>query len=422
MTRTEERLTDALAAKARTVPDHGLRPLTVRAGRRTRLGWVAPVAAAAGVALAVGLAVLAARLSGLGQPDGAIGGAGQVPRYYVQESLSGGRPVVRSTATGKVTATVPAPDAPNAPGDDIVASAGHGLFFVAAFAPGVEGERLYQFRLTGDGLVTGFAPVPGGPLGGRLWMADAMAASPDGSRVALSLNFAVTDQARCGHPGQRACKLGQRPDYIVVVNTATGAKSVWRGGTGLSFGVASLSWTSSGDQLVYLGQHCRTSGLDNETCVRNPRTAEVRALNPAATGGQLDSGPVLLRQSAQFPYIVQAVISPDGSSITAVVLRGRTIGNTQINGVVPQDLSVEQISIATGKRQAVLYQRRLGPTPEVNTGFDFVSLSPDAAGQHLLLNVGISNGGPYTGVNGWIHQGRLVPLPPVNGREADEAW
>jgi hypothetical protein len=104
------------------------------------------------------------------------------------------------------------------------------------------------------------------------------------------------------------------------------------------------------------------------------------------------------------------------------VLRGPVIGTRQIGGMVPDDLSVEQISVATGKRLAVLYQWRLGPTPEMNIGPDFLALSQDGAGQHWMLNVGISNGGPETGFNGWIRGGRLVPLPPRNGRELDQAW
>ena len=39
-----------------------------------------------------------------------------------------------------------------------------------------------------------------------------------------------------------------------------------------------------------------------------------------------------------------------------------------------------------------------------------------------MLNGGLCVGHCTDGFNGWLHDGRLVPLPPVNGREADEAW
>ena len=67
MTRTEERLADALGAAASAVQEDSLRPLTVREGhpgRPRQPGWLAPVAAAVGVALVIGLAVLAAQVSG----------------------------------------------------------------------------------------------------------------------------------------------------------------------------------------------------------------------------------------------------------------------------------------------------------------------------------------------------------------------
>jgi hypothetical protein len=47
----------------------------------------------------------------------------------------------------------------------------------------------------------------------------------------------------------------------------------------------------------------------------------------------------------------------------------------------------------------------------------FVALSPDSAGLHWMLNIGVG-----AGVHGWIVDGRLVPLQPANGRIADEAW
>ena len=110
-----------------------------------------------------------------------------------------------------------------------MASARGGQYFVAAAAPGIQGQRLYRFRLTSTGRVTGFAAVPGGTLGRRYWAADAMAASPDGSRVAISLSWAGSLRAR-GLPA--GLHFSTHPDYIDIIDVATGARSVWRGGTG----------------------------------------------------------------------------------------------------------------------------------------------------------------------------------------------
>ena len=180
----------------------------------------------------------------------------------------------------------------------------------------------------------------------------------------------------------------------------TGTRSVWRGGTGPAFSVASLSWTADGRQLVYLGQSCRSLQLDSEVCAHGGRTAEVRALNPAAGGGRLDSGPVLLRQSARYPYIAQAQISPDGTTITAVVLTGRMSSSHQVPDMAPEDLSVIQVSRSSRQPLRVLYQRNLGRTTEINTGPDFLQLSQDGSGQHWMLNGGL----PAPGLHGRVQR------------------
>lgn len=425
MTRTEDRLADALSAAARAVPEDALRRLVPppAPSRRGRPAWLVPVAAALGIVLVVGLVFAAGTLLARSRPSGRPdGGQAPVPRFYVVEGLGGGAPVVRSTATGKITGTVPVPVMKSAkPGvDDFVASGRGGQYFVVAAAPGIQGERLYRFGLTSTGQVTGFAALPGGAFGNRNWAADAIAASPDGSRVAISLSWAGPV---CGSgPGEPACPHFRiRPNYIDVIDVATGTRSVWRGGTGEDFTVASLSWTAHGRQLVYLGQTCAHFQPYSPVCP-GARIAQVRALNPVARGGRLDGGPVLLNQSAGLPYIVQAQISPDGTTITAVVLSG---GKTSSQGSIdlPPNLAVIQVSTASRQLVRVLYQRYLGRTTRTNAEPNVLQLSQDSAGQHWMLSGGLCGGVPCQGAfNGWLRDGQLVPLPPVTGREVNEAW
>ena len=424
MTRTEDRLTDALTAAARAIPEDTLRPLVAPPTRRQRPAWITPLAAALGIVLVIGLALAAGtRLSGSRSAGGPAGAQTPVPRYYVVEGEQGGSPVVRSTATGEVTATVPVPKAANVGEFDVLASTRGGVFFVAAAAPGTEGQRLYRFRLTSSGRVSGFAPVPGGAIGRHYWGADALAVSPDGSRVAVSVAYTWTGASTtCGGAGQQACPLTTpQPDYIEVIDLKTGARSFWRGGNGAAYSVASLSWTAHG-QLVYLGQTCADQKLNSETCTKYGRTAAVRALTPAAGGGRLGSGPVLLRQSARFPYIVQALISPDGRTITAVVLTGRMASSHNEPDPLPPNLSVIQLSRATGQLH-VLYQRYLGDSFGSIFAPDVLQLSQDAAGQHWMLNGAVCrNRCPGGGFNGWLRGGQLVPLAPADGQEGDQAW
>jgi hypothetical protein len=418
MTRTEDRLTDALGAAASALREDTLCPLTAPQRRRRRSAWAAPAAAAVSLLLVVGLGVaVAGRLPGTVRAPGSSAGPAAPHRYYVETGLFG-NVVVRSAATGAVTATVLDPE-PNNSGQAVVASSGNGTFFVAGDRHQTGRERIFRFRLTDSGKVTGFAPVPGGLLGaGQL--ADALAVSPDGSRLAAGISFFMV------HPKNGKVYPPGPPDQIFVINTATGARSVWRGGMhalGSGFGVASLSWTGDGHELVVLGQWCEYQGSSNETCDTRPahRHAEVWALDPASGGGRLASGRLLLRESARYPYIAQALISPDGSTITAVVLSGPVTGSSQVMGMVPGDLSVRQISVATGRQLGTLYRRSLGDTAGTNADADFLALSQDAAGQHWMLNGGIASHG-YNGFNGWIDSGRLVPLSPRDGREAGEAW
>jgi hypothetical protein len=429
MTRTEERLADALDAAARAVREDTMRALRVPERGARRRAWAAPVAAAASLLLVVGLATaVAVHTRGPAESSSSLAVAPAPDRYYVMGGLDGGRPVVRSTATGRITATVPVPRSPNAPGSGLAAAAPRGVFFVAAWVAGGTEEKIYRFRVTGAGRVSGFAAVPGGVLGGAGWSADAMAAAPGGGQVAIAFSFIGTG-GNCERTGEPACPATWPSDYIVVLNTVTGSQSVWRGGLselGKWFSVGNLSWADEGHELVFFGQGCPKGqglGPGSESC-GSGRVAEARTLDPAAGGGQLDSGRLLLRQSARYPYIAQAVISPDGSTITAIVLTGPATGSPSIKGSFPDHLAVEQISVRTGKLLAVLYRRELGEPSLVIGVPDPLALTPDPAGQHWLLNVSICSGPCTAGSwsNGWIDRGTLVPLPPTDRMPGYEAW
>ncbi len=411
MTRTEDLLADALDAAAQAVR-RGHPPAPHRARSRRppprRPGWLAPAAAAVGVALVIGLAVLAARVSArhatpAGLPPG-------TPRYYVQTGVAGGRPVVRSTATGAVTGTVPVP-ASNALGYDLVTADRAGTFFVVASPALNQGERLYKFRLTRTGRISRFSAVPVGALANTTWAADAVAVSPDGSRIAVGMRF-VAPPVLCDH--RQVCPRQLHPDYVLAIKLATGHRTVWRwGGSPVvhSFAVESLSWTSDDRTLALMGQWCE-SGRTNQTCARGSRLQEVEALHPAAGGGEL-GGPGILYTAGPRSGIVQAQISPDGRMVAALVLYGRPPGY----GHVRRYLSVDYISVVSGHRnqvQSVLYRRRLSDTFDPGRVPQFIALSQDPTGRHLLVS--------GAGFNGWVHDGRLVPLTPDGGGEADQAW
>jgi hypothetical protein len=426
MTRTEERLADALGAVAAAVPEETLRPLVAPPPPRPRPVWLAPAAAAASVVVLAGLvtAAVAVAGSGAGKPAGPppvpAAALAAVPRYYAEADLDQ-RITVRSTATSKVTATLPI-RGPLPAGLGAVAAAGHGLFFAAGVAPHSRIEQLYRFRVTAAGKVTGLTPVPGGRLSARQRV-DGLAAAPGGASVALSYSTVWH-----GNPSG--------PDRLIVIDTKTGARTVWRGGTrgengrnGV-FGVASMSWTGDGQRLAVLGQWCPGSGSHayaetNIFCQGSGgqahRVAEVWLIRPADGGGLLSRGQLLLRQSDRYPYLAQALISPDGRVLTAMVLTGPVVGqNPGGDGTIPDNMTIRQIAVPSGRPLGVLYRRHLGSTFETGASPDFLGLTGDSTRQHWIVIAELGHD-PF---NGWLYRGRLVPLINVTGLNDPgfEAW
>jgi hypothetical protein len=259
----------------------------------------------------IGLVVSASNgLFGTHQPAG----PGHLPaaphRFYLATDIGSWQTTVRSTATGKAVAVVPVPSLQAAGSvSPTLATAGNGTFYIAAFRRGAAGEQIYRFRLTRAGQVTGFARIPGGVLRPG-WAADALAASPDGSLLAVGAYYQRDHRYRGQLYGP------QRSDQLIVIHTATGAQSLWRGGSpgeARYFRVASLSWTGDSRQLAVLGEWCPTApNPGGELCPAGQRQAQLRAIKPAGpTGGSILRGRLLLRQSPRIPFLAQALISPE---------------------------------------------------------------------------------------------------------------
>src|SRR6202035_5543851 len=167
MTATEDRLTDALDAAARSVTAPGLRPLGDRlavshapAGPR-RPRWLGAGASAAAVAMIATVVVVVSTRLGTTPPAG----AGTPPRYYVgMEGVANPRLVVRATATGQVTAVVSKPGAGRGQFAIVADGSGGGTFFAEWVPDGTirtVSIRIYRFRVTTTGRIIGMAPVPG---------------------------------------------------------------------------------------------------------------------------------------------------------------------------------------------------------------------------------------------------------------------
>lgn len=434
MTRTEDRLADALRASAGRVGDDRLRPLAepgqlvpgqlvpgqllpghppgpAGAPRRERQGignWLVPAGAAAAVVLAVALALAVAGgvRPGAGGPRAtAIPGGAALPKYFA--TLSGSIPpgldfTVRSSATGAVVAHVRSPMVKGwTVWPDTMAAGPDGrTFYLEADAYGSPSSSLPQqiwiYRLTvPGGRLTRVAVLPGAArYGGKA----SLAVSPDGRRLALT---AIADRA-----GQRGYA-----DAVVVVDLRTGARHTWKDGLyrpGKLFMIQKLSWAANGRSLVFLGLWC---DYPDSTCLggtssRGYYDAQVRSLSLTEGGGTLGRSALLVSRSARYPVITDVAAGPGPAQLTLLVLSGRPR-----SGAWPV-VSVDRVSAATGALLSVAYRAEPHGTAK---GRPYgASISADPGGKNLLftypgswsLNAGW--GGLYTGS---ISQGKLTLLP-----------
>ncbi len=324
-----------------------------------------------------------------------------VLRYYLglrEAEIAAVLGITPGTATGAVTATIASPFSGHGPFEGFaaaVATGEGGQEFVAeydAFTPrGNAQTRLYMFRLTSTGRVAGLSLINGGPLAG--YVPDgALAVSPDGSKVALSVYRPAGTFSAPPAP------------KIVVIDLRTGARSFWAGGlhrAGFAQTILSISWGPGSDALTFLSQWCHNSVV-LRYCGFGQHFAQVRTLRLVPGGGLLSAGSLLLSESAQRSYMVQALLSPDGKALTIAVLGPPYLETGQ---QTPQVLQVSRVPLAGG-RPRLLYRGAVD-------GHVFVFLGSDSSGRHLLL----AGAG-----NGWIDHGRLRPLPPQGGVVSTDAW
>jgi hypothetical protein len=134
----------------------------------------------------------------------------------------------------------------------------------------------------------------------------------------------------------------------------------------------------------------------------------LRMVSTATPGGRLDGSRLLLPLSALLrtrgDYINDVIVSQDGATLTAAVMRSPDRG--------PDQILIVRFS-ASGRQLRVLFQMRTG------NGFLYRFVNADPSGRYVLFDAG-----PTTAtVNGWIDHGRLVPLAPPDGSNlVNEAW
>ena len=285
-------------------------------GTRRRPGWRAwavPLAAAA---------VVAAIVAGGSAPGAALAadpaaaapaGVGGVPAYYVALAADGNpnfvpsHAVVRSTASGRVLATI----RPPAHGTFVaVTAAANDRTFVLGEQPWATGgavqtfepETFYLLTLGRSGTVKGTRRLPGVPVQPQGSMVTGLALSPGGHKLAVAFQPAHLTAEKMG---------------IRIYSIPSGATRTWfaAGTIGMSEDDSgAISWTADGRTLAF-------DWIDTTEVA-------VRLLNTSARGGSLIADSrvaVVIRTlpprpgpfSARQPLSCQTdqIISPDGSVI-----------------------------------------------------------------------------------------------------------
>jgi len=405
MTRTEQRLEDALHAKAGTVRTDQMRPLAQPRQRSVRVRtWLAPVAAAAAVALAIGLTVtITGHVHSTRAPQPvAPATAIAPPRYYAQivGTLTHGQIVVRSTLTGAVIGRPVNPAAAVEPRQDSfgpveVAAAPDDRTFYVEFSLGTR-TLIYLFGITDRATVTSMTQVKGGVLNIQGYALDVgnLAVSPDGTSLALTVDAPYS------------AKTSGVADEIVVLDLRTGTRRVWQGGLykrGNLFSIQSLSWSGTGT-LDFLSAWCTSA---DPSCVQSDATnwdAQIRSLNVASGGGSLANSTVLLRESATYPNIASMVADQQGG-LSVVLLSGPDAWDHE-----PTSVTVDQVQASSGALQRVLYHH--GFHAQAAKSLYFYTIGADPTGRYLTLSISL---GTYY-LAGWLDRGVIRPVPdPADG-------
>jgi hypothetical protein len=187
-----------------------------------------------------------------------------------------------ATSTGKVTATA------RLPGYVGALSASAGAFFAASVSGGT--AMFYEIRMAADGAQAAAIELPIPPVTPS---PEYIAASPDGSKLAISAN---------GRDGNL--------QELIVAATATGAERQWWTPARAAKGtMGSMNWLADGKTLAFtwIGP------------TEVSPSSSLRLLDTAARGDDLFAGHAVLRLANPVGSFGDYTISPDGKAVFGIV-------------------------------------------------------------------------------------------------------
>ena len=399
----ENLLREELQHEAQKVQPELLRPLQVPTRRPSWRPRLLPFTAAAAVIAVITAGALAAGLTAAHKPAAhkpAVSGSApaSLPRFYVTTSSSpGGRgiqAVVRASASGQVTGTVPVPSAlpvewADSGGTFVTAAADDRSFIIGVQggqAPTKNGLdlRLFRFAISAAGKpghLTELAPAPM-----RNETTEGIALSPDGKLLAVSL----MRDSPAGAVGA-----------IQVLDLATGATRTWTAPAHSVYIPGPPSWADGSRVIAFTWLRSTQSGL-----MSAPRG--IRLLDTAGPGDNLVAGTVIVPSGmVAAGSLVSARITPDGRDVIVVTWRDLT-PQASTHTVIVQ---FAELQAATGRLVRLLYTRTErydeGPFTTLQDSLGVLSLG--SQGRYALVQ-----GTQF----GWLDvggpdSGRFTPLPAV---------
>ncbi|MGI5328182.1 hypothetical protein [Actinomadura nitritigenes] len=308
--------------------------------------WAAPGA----LAVLVAAAVAAVGVTVGGEiPQGAAPFPYRTPRFLLTAGRQGPWLEVRTMPrTGAPERLVDAVRPPYSAGavQEILAGP-DGRFVVAASRSDPCETRLFGFRLTGDGHVTGLAPMRGGTVPA---LVAGLAMNRRGDRLAYTSAPCAPEPPHAPEPGKQPrtpAPANPPRAALTVLDTATGNHRAWSA-AGPSV-VGEIVWARDGRTLGYtIGDV--VPGAVQDAAVRN---VTVRATDTRHGGSGLREGRVLFRAPGG---VSSATMSPDGRSGYGTVRR--------------PDATV-LFSFTEGKRMRVTHT--IPQKPGIGVGFVLVS-------------------------------------------------
>jgi hypothetical protein len=217
-----------------------------------------------------------------------------MPPYYV--TADHGRPEakVRDSATGKALSVVPLPGGIDPKLSQAAAAGNDRTFVLALYFHQSSQTRFYALRVAAGGHSARLAPlaIPRLPSGA---VADAIAVSADGRRLAVSVQFSSG-----GHGA------------VEVASLATGAVRTWT--TSRPGLPEDLSWADGGRELGFFWQDTGPASGSSRTSASG-----LWRLDTTAPGNNLMSGRRILPEFEGGDDVQSAVLTPDGARVIASV-------------------------------------------------------------------------------------------------------